>query len=240
MKKSYLAAAILSAVVLTGCGQEAEKKDTAEQAQQEVDLTSQSAQHSYALGASMGMYAKSRFDEQKKVNLEVDTDALMAGFNDAFAGESKYSQQELQQIVTEADTLLKTSQQTLNVEAGKAYLEDNAKKEGVTVTESGLQYRVLTEGTGEQPSATDVVKVHYRGTLTDGTEFDSSYKRGQPAEFPLNQVIAGWTEGVQLMKEGAKYEFVIPAELAYGSRATGLIKPYSTLVFEVELLEVVK
>ncbi len=124
-------------------------------------------------------------------------------------------------------------------EKGEQYLAENAKKETVKTTASGLQYEVLTEGTGKSPSATDTVKVHYRGTLIDGTEFDSSYSRGEPAEFPLNRVIPGWTEGVQLMKEGAKYRFVIPSQLAYGSRGAGpVIGPDETLIFEVELLEV--
>lgn len=127
-----------------------------------------------------------------------------------------------------------------NKAAGEAYLAGNKTKEGVKVTASGLQYQVLQEGSGKQPKATDTVVVHYRGTLIDGTEFDSSYKRGQPIDFPLNAVIRGWTEGVQLMKEGAKYRFVIPSELGYGTRGTpgGPIGPNSTLIFEVELIKV--
>lgn len=125
-------------------------------------------------------------------------------------------------------------------EKGQQYLAENAKKEGVKTTASGLQYTVIREGTGKSPKATDEVVVNYRGTLLDGTEFDSSYKRNQPISFRLNQVIPGWTEGVQLMKEGAKYQFVIPSKLAYGSRGTpgGPIGPDETLIFDVELLKV--
>lgn len=124
-------------------------------------------------------------------------------------------------------------------EEGERFLSENAKKESVTVLPSGLQYMVLTAGTGRKPSATDNVKCHYEGRLTDGTVFDSSYRRGEPAVFPLNGVIAGWTEGVQLMGEGAKYRFFIPYNLAYGERgAGGSIPPYAALVFDVELIEV--
>ena len=122
---------------------------------------------------------------------------------------------------------------------GKAYLEENGKREGVITTKSGLQYEVLTEGTGKSPKATDKVRCHYEGRLTDGSVFDSSYQRGEPADFGLNQVIAGWTEGVQLMSEGSKYEFYIPYDLAYGEHgAPGAIPPYATLKFVVELIEV--
>ena len=126
------------------------------------------------------------------------------------------------------------------LEKGQQHLADNAKKDGVTTTASGLQYTVLQEGAGKSPKATDTVLVHYRGTLLDGTEFDSSYRRKEPIEFPLNGVIAGWTEGVQLMKEGAKYQFTIPSNLAYGRRGTpgGPIGPDETRVFDVELLKV--
>lgn len=125
------------------------------------------------------------------------------------------------------------------LEKGQQFLQENAKKEGVKSTPSGLQYLVVTEGSGKSPKATDTVLVHYKGTLLDGTEFDSSYKRNQPISFPLNQVIPGWTEGVQLMKEGGKYRFFIPSNLAYGSRgAGGAIGPDETLIFDVELLKV--
>jgi len=124
-------------------------------------------------------------------------------------------------------------------ERGEKFQKENAKKPGVKTTASGLQYEVLKEGTGKSPKATDTVLVHYRGTLINGTEFDSSYKRNEPIEFPLNRVIKGWTEGVQLMKEGAKYRFVIPSDLAYGPRGAGAdIGPDETLIFEVELLKV--
>ncbi|HEY5769280.1 MAG TPA: FKBP-type peptidyl-prolyl cis-trans isomerase [Terrimicrobium sp.] len=125
------------------------------------------------------------------------------------------------------------------LENGQRFLKENAEKPGVKTTPSGLQYKVLTEGSGKSPKATDVVVVNYRGTLINGKEFDSSYKAGKPIEFPLNRVIPGWTEGVQLMKEGAKFEFFIPSNLAYGSRgAGGIIGPDETLIFEVELLKV--
>ena len=148
----------------------------------------------------------------------------------------------------EAQQLVSDFVQRQQAEAGKAVREDgerflaeNAKKEGVTVLPSGLQYTVIKEGNGSKPKATDKVKCHYEGTLPNGTVFDSSYRRGEPAVFPLNGVIAGWTEGVQLMAEGAKYRFFIPYHLAYGERGAGqAIPPYAALVFDVELIEVVK
>jgi len=126
-----------------------------------------------------------------------------------------------------------------NLAKGQAFLKQNADKPGVKTTSSGLQYKVITEGTGKSPSATDTVLVHYRGTTIDGQEFDSSYKRNEPISFPLNGVIPGWTEGVQLMKEGGKIQLFIPSDLAYGSRgAGGVIAPDSTLIFDIELLKV--
>jgi len=125
----------------------------------------------------------------------------------------------------------------MSKEAGEKFLQENAKKPGVKSTASGLQYKVVVEGTGKKPSASDTVEVHYRGTTIDGKEFDSSYKRGQSISFPLNRVIAGWTEGLQLMPVGSKYELYIPYQLAYGERgAGGAIPPFAALIFEVELL----
>jgi FKBP-type peptidyl-prolyl cis-trans isomerase len=148
--------------------------------------------------------------------------------------------------ISEAGRVLSELQQKMNEQkftdvksTGEAFLASNAKLDGVTVTESGLQYSVITESEGAKPAATDTVSVHYRGTLLDGTEFDSSYSRGEPATFPLNGVIPGWTEGVQLMSIGNKFKFVIPYQLAYGERGSGSsIGPFETLIFEVELLKI--
>ena len=170
----------------------------------------------------------------------VDTTDFAKAVADVLAGKST----ELTPI--EAQTTVQEFMQKQDAErskfmrkAGEDFLAENAKKDGVVVLPSGLQYTVLTEGTGAQPKATDQVKCHYEGRLIDGTVFDSSYQRGEPAVFPLNGVIAGWTEGVQLMKEGAKYRFFIPYNLAYGERGAGnSIPPYAALVFDVELIKV--
>ena len=149
------------------------------------------------------------------------------------------SDAEAQQLVTDYLQRQEAEKGAAAREAGEKFLAENAKKEGVTVLPSGLQYSVITEGKGRKPAATDSVKCHYEGTLIDGTVFDSSYRRGEPATFPLNGVIAGWTEGVQLMAEGAKFRFFIPFNLAYGSRGAGQsTPPYAALIFDVELLEV--
>ncbi len=170
----------------------------------------------------------------------LDSNDFAKAVNDTIAGITPaLTPAEAQQMVT---SFLQKQQEAAGQaarEAGEAFLAANAAKEGVTVLPSGLQYTVLQEGSGKRPKATDRVKCHYEGTLTDGTVFDSSYRRGEPAVFPLNGVIAGWTEGVQLMGEGAKYRFFIPYNLAYGERGAGeTIPPYSALVFDVELIEV--
>lgn len=176
--------------------------------------------------------------------VEIDLDQFVAAFETVKAeGEPVLSEDEVAAAFEESQKMLDEKNATgadkENLVAGKKFLEENAEKDGIEVTESGLQYEVLEEGDGAKPEATDNVTVHYHGTLIDGTVFDSSVDRGEPASFPLNRVIPGWTEGVQLMSVGSKYKFTIPYHLAYGERGAGAdIKPYSALVFEVELLEI--
>jgi FKBP-type peptidyl-prolyl cis-trans isomerase FklB len=191
---------------------------------------------SYSIGMNIGM-------NFKKQNVELNPDALLAGLKDAMSGKKPaLTEAEAREVMNTWSKDLAEKQKAVadkNAADGKKFLEDNKKKEGVKTTATGLEYKVLKEGNGAPPKATDTVTVDYRGTLIDGTEFDSSYKRGQPATFPLNGVIKGWTEGLQLMKTGAKYQFFIPSELAYGQRAMGPdIPSNSTLIFEVELKSV--
>jgi FKBP-type peptidyl-prolyl cis-trans isomerase FkpA len=244
MKRSFTAVAVFAVLGLTACGEQT-KETTAPEAP--MELTTDVQRQSYALGSSMGSFALSRKEQLGQLDMGFDDAALKQGFLDAIADKSILSMEEMQTIIRNSDAEVRAKQEAIatasaeeNIAKGQAFLAENANKEGVVVTESGLQYEVLVEGTGTKPAATDTVKVHYKGTLLDGTEFDSSYKRGEPATFPLNRVIKGWTEGVQLMSEGSKYKFFIPSELGYGARATGAITPNSTLIFEVELLDVVE
>lgn len=195
---------------------------------------------SYALGIGIGR----QLSQMGAADLNIDDFAQ--AIKDVIAGDLKLGEAEAQQIVQEFFAKQEEKQKAEAAEKGKAakqdgenFLAENGKKEGVITTASGLQYQVLREGNGQSPKATDTVECHYEGTLIDGTKFDSSYDRGQTATFPLNQVIAGWTEGLQLMKEGGKYRFFIPYELGYGERGAGAsIPPFSTLVFDVELVSV--
>ncbi len=197
---------------------------------------------SYALGLGIGQQLK-----QMGLKDSLVIDDFAASITDVLNdNDLKVSHQEGQAIVNAFFQDLESKQKAAQAEAGKAaktagedFLAENAKKDGVTVTKSGLQYEVLNEGSGKKPKATDTVRCHYEGRLLDGTVFDSSYKRNEPADFGLQQVIAGWTEGVQLMAEGAKYRFYIPYMLAYGEGGAGaMIPPFSTLVFDVELIKV--
>ena len=196
---------------------------------------------SYALGLTIGQQLLGMGGK------ELNIDDFAAAIKDVLAGrEPLVKPTEAQRLVQAFFAEQEAKQQAAMAEKGKAvraegeaFLAENAKKEGVVTLPSGLQYEVITPGTGRKPKATDKVKCHYEGTLIDGTVFDSSYRRGEPAVFPLNGVIKGWTEGVQLMSEGAKYRFYIPFALAYGANGAGAsIPPYAALIFDVELLEV--
>lgn len=206
------------------------------------EFKSQKEKVSYTIGLNIGK-------NLKEIAESVDIGILTQAIKDELAGvKPKMSEEEMQKTMLGFQQEMQTKQAAKakkdseeNVKKGEAYLADNAKKEGVKTTASGLQYKVLKEGEGASPKATDTVVVHYKGTLTDGKQFDSSYDRKQPAEFPVNQVIPGWTEALQLMKPGAKFQLWIPSKLGYGERGAGdRIGPNETLVFEVELIEIKK
>lgn len=207
---------------------------------QQIELDTVEKKASY----SIGMNFVSRLNEE---GADLDIDALIYGMRDAEAGKTPaLSDEEMAQAVQELQAQLQSDKlaelqamAAANLEEGKAFLEANAAKEGVITTDSGLQYIVLEEGSGASPTAEDTVKTHYEGRLIDGTVFDSSYERGEPATFPVSGVIPGWTEALQLMKEGAKWQLYVPAELAYGETPRGPhIEPNSTLIFDIELLDI--
>ena len=195
---------------------------------------------SYILGQSVG-------GDFRRKGLEINPQIFTESFLAAFKGEEpKMRVSEMQHIMQNFQRAMQDKQEAekmeagkKNIEAGEAFLKENGEKEGVITTKSGLQYKVITQGTGKKPVATDTVETHYEGKTLDGNIFDSSYKRGQTTTFPLNGVIKGWTEALQLMAEGSKYELYIPSELAYGPTGSGgTIEPYSTLIFTVELIAV--
>ena len=189
---------------------------------------------SYAIGLGIGQNLL-RMGAQG-INVEDFAQAIADVLN---RKETAISHNEAREIVNNYFTELEAKMNAENIEKGKAFLAENAKKEGVITLPSGLQYQVIIEGNGKKPSATDKVKCHYEGTLIDGTLFDSSIKRGQPAVFGVNQVIRGWVEALQLMSEGSKWRLFIPSELGYGAQQAGeMIPPHSTLIFDVELIEV--
>jgi len=230
--RKWLILLVASVLALSGCNEEKKSAD--------VTLDTLNQRVSYSVGYDV---AKNFNDNE----FSLDVAIVLAGLNDAQSGsEPRLTQEQIAATMTEFQQYMMEQQQKKavalaqeSIASGTAFLEENKVKEGVVTLESGLQYKVITEGTGRKPSAEDVVQVHYRGTLVDGTPFDSSYDRGQPAEFPVSRVIAGWTEALQLMSEGSKWQLVIPSELAYGEQEMGgVIAPNSVLVFEVELLKV--
>lgn len=227
MKAMILAAA--GAVLLVGSLRAEDAKPA---------LADQKQKASYAIGMNIG----SSF---KKQTVEVDLDSLVKGLKDGISGGTALlTEKEIAEVmeVFQKDMMAKQmAKADVAKKVGVEFLEANKKKDGVKTTSSGLQYKAIKEGTGPKPKETDTVKVHYRGTLIDGSEFDSSYKRNEPATFPLNGVIRAWTEGLQLMPVGSKYELYIPSELGYGAAGQGAsIPPNSTLIFEVELISIEK
>jgi len=205
-----------------------------------LQLKSQQDRVSYSIGHNIG-------NNLKQQKIDVTANALIQGLRDGISGGKLLMTEDemkatMQKFQTDQMAKMKKKQQETankNNQEGEKFLAENGKKAGVVSLESGLQYKITEAGTGKKPSATDTVVVNYRGSLIDGSEFDSSYKRGQPATFPVNGVIPGWTEALQLMKAGAKWQLFIPAKLAYGERgAGGMIGPNSTLIFDVELIEI--
>ena len=209
-------------------------------AKDKEELKTDKEKISYALGMNMGTGLKQN-------SLDVDVDIVAKGIKDVVSGgKTLLTEQEARDIITALQKDMQAKMQEKakvsaekNKKEGEAFLAANGKKEGVKTLPDGLQYKVITEGKGKSPKETDTVTVHYRGTLIDGTEFDSSYKRKEPATFPVNGVIKGWTEALQLMKEGSKWQLFIPANLAYGERGAGnMIGPNAVLIFEVELIKI--
>jgi FKBP-type peptidyl-prolyl cis-trans isomerase len=234
MKNSILLVPVIFLLIIgMSCGQTGSVKN--------VDLKTKADSAGYAIGILVGTNNKQQIENAPggdQINLE----AMASAFRAAAMGE------EAEMTVEQADSVIRVffegegeKQGQKNLEEGNTFLENNKTREGVQTTPSGLQYEVIQEGSGPKPAAEDQVRVHYEGTLTDGTVFDSSLERGQPAVFGVNQVIPGWTEALQLMSVGSKWKIYIPSDLAYGPRGAGAeIGPNSVLIFEVELLEIVK
>ena len=239
MNKTLTAVALSVLFGLTACQEESVKQSTVET----IKLDTEDNKNSYALGVSVGGFLKKQLDSHNEVGVPLIQDLVVKGIMDGLGDAPELSEQETQEQINKLQTAYRTKTAAIqaakseqNKTASATYLQENKAREGVVVTASGLQYEVLTMGDGSKPSATDTVKVHYHGTLISGEVFDSSVDRGEPAVFPLNRVISGWTEGLQLMPVGSKFRFHIPSELAYGERSTGKITPNSTLIFDVELL----
>ena len=240
----------LLAITVNAAGKEAKQKEKLQEpafaAKQDNEpgknmLKTELDRISYALGTQIGQ-------NFKKQGIEINPEQLMHGLTDVMKNkELVLSQDEIQQVMMSFQERMRAEQQqkqnaggAINLAEGNSFLEKNKKNKGVIELPSGLQYKVIKKGTGETPTADSKVKTHYRGTLINGTEFDSSYKRNAPAVFPVKGVIKGWTEALQIMKVGAKWELYIPANLAYGQRGRPSIPSNSTLIFEIELLEIVK
>jgi FKBP-type peptidyl-prolyl cis-trans isomerase FkpA len=250
-KVSLLAATVVLAV---GCQKEEEPKvEVAPEAQTEqvqsgaaMNFESVDDKAAYAIGASFASYLSTSIEKPAELGIELKKELVLKGIEDVFTAESALSEDETRAALESLDKRVAETLQAQAEEqaaetqkAGEDFRAEFEKEDGVVKTDSGLLYQVLTPAEGDTPAETATVEVHYKGTLIDGTQFDSSYDRGESATFPLNRVIEGWTEGVQLMPVGSKYKFVIPPELAYGDQDTPTIPANSTLVFEVELVQIV-
>jgi len=236
LKVSAIAAALLS---VAACNQE-EKKEEAVVAAPAVEMTNDDQKAAYAIGVSFANYVNKSLAQASEMGVDADKELIIKGFGDTVNGKPQLNEGEVQAALMAFDKKMKEVQAAKIIEQEKPFFDENAKKEGVKTTASGLQYEVVKAGEGEKPTATDKVTVHYTGTLTDGTKFDSSRDSGEPISFALNGVIPGWTEGLQLMSPGAVYKFAIPSGLGYGARDGGPIPANSILLFEVELLSVEK
>ncbi len=220
-------------------------KDAAAPAASNAAFKNDDQKSAYALGASLGRYMENSLKEQEKLGITLDKNQLIAGVQDAFADKSKLSDQEIEQTLQAFEARVKSSAQAKmekdakeNSDKGKTFRDSFAKEKGVKTSATGLMYKIDKAGTGEAPKDSDTVVVNYKGTLIDGKEFDNSYTRGEPLSFRLDGVIPGWTEGLKNLKKGGKIKLVIPPELAYGKTGVPGIPANSTLVFDVELLDI--
>lgn len=253
--KSIFKVSLLAATVAlaAGCQKDEEPKTDTAPAAEQVQAETGKAVHfkteddkaAYAIGVSFANYLSTSLDKPNEIGISLNKDLVLKGIEHVFAGNPELSEEETRAALEALDQRVAETMQKQAAEkaqaakaAGDEFRAEFEQQDGVVKTDSGLLYQVMTAAEGEQPKDTDTVQVHYKGTLIDGTQFDSSYDRGEPATFPLNRVIPGWTEGVQLMPVGSKFKFVIPPQLAYGEQDTPSIPANSTLVFEVELLKI--
>lgn len=234
----------LFGLLLLLCGHSALSK-AANKDEVAVKDADSSIQYSYAYGANMASFMLDKIKQFEEFGIDLDKEAFEKGIQETLVGQGQLTPSQVSALLNEVNTKVrelsakKVQEVTLNQQSkGKAFLEENRIKPGVVETNTGLQYEVIRRGSGRKPTVNNTVVVHYHGTLIDGTVFDSSVKRNQPATFRVSSVIPGWTEGLQLMELGAKYRFFIRPELAYGARAAGSIPPHSTLIFDVELLQI--
>jgi FKBP-type peptidyl-prolyl cis-trans isomerase FkpA len=235
---------LATAIFLTACAQPTETEETIAKGPNLDDADQKVA---YSIGASTGKTIKMSLETLDGTGIKIDTETLITGFIEGLKDTSQLDDEAIKIVMNDLRTQMTVAQEEkrkieteAQTKAGAAYLAENTIKADVTTLESGLQYQVLTAGSGKSPGINDRVTVHYSGTLIDGTQFDSSYDRGEPATFAVTGVIRGWTEALQLMKEGAKWQLTIPAELAYGQTGRPSIPGNAVLLFDVELLEIVE